>query len=280
MSVVPTRPLLRYFGGKWQLRHWIIGHMPDHQFYAEPFAGAASVLLSKPPAPGGEIINDLNREVLNLFRVMRHSGRSKRLMQKLDWTPYSQAELREASEPTTNPVEMARRTIVRSFMGIEGSGTGELKSGFRMGGVNLARLDQDGKKTFRNCATDWSHWKEALELTRRRLSKVMIYERDALDFIGLMNHPDCLVYVDPPYDHEARGKNRYSVEFTDHAALVTALLATKSMVLLSGYECPEYQPLMDAGWRRVEKDYRANMSKDRRVEVLWMNYSTTEIDLL
>jgi len=168
------RPLLRYFGGKWQMRHWIIDHLPPHQFYAEPFAGAASVLLAKAPATGGEIINDLNDDVCNLFRVMRNRGQRGELCDLLQWTPYAASELAEARNPTSNdPVERARCMIVRSFFGIEVSGTEGTTTGFRMGNVDLNRLDKDGKRTFRNCALDWSNWKEAAEAIGKRLEQVM-----------------------------------------------------------------------------------------------------------
>ncbi|HSI11754.1 MAG TPA: DNA adenine methylase [Chthoniobacter sp.] len=277
MSTKPTRPFMRYFGGKWQLRHWIISHFPEHKFYGEPFVGAASVLLAKTPASGGEIINDLNRELINLFRVMQDGSQSAELVRRLEWTPYAKAELVISREPSDDPVERARRMLVRSFMGIELAGTRGTKSGFRMGNVDLRRTGQDGKRTFRNCARDWDNWKLALEALRQRLSKVMIYERDALEFIGLMGSPDCLLYVDPPYHIETRsrghGGSRYAVEFDaeQHQKLITTLCGSPAKIVLSGYPHASYAPLEAQGWKRIEKDYRANMSPTRRTECLWIS---------
>jgi len=274
-STSVKRPLLRYFGGKWQLRHWITSHFPPHQFYAEPFAGAASCLLAKPPAKGGEILNDLNEDVINLFRVMQDAELSAELQRKLDWTPYALAELKLSREQSEDRVERARRMVVRSFMGIEVAGTRGTASGFRMGNVDLRRKDQFGKRTFRNTAKDWKNWKAAIPALRKRLEGVMIYERDALEFIELMSSPDCLHYVDPPYHLDTRtrahGGSRYKVEFAKHDELISALLKSPSMFVVSGYPHASYQPLVDAGWVRVEKDYRANMSMSRRRECLWIS---------
>jgi len=275
--MVPTRPLLRYFGGKWQLRHWIIAHFPPHQFYAEPFAGAASVLLAKERAPGGEILNDLNGSTINLFRVMQDRANAAELQRRLDWTPYAKAELELSREPTDDPIERARRLVIRSFMGIEVAGVRGTASGFRMGNVDLRRRDQDGSRTFRNTGRDWNNWKAALFAIRERLADVMIYERDALEFIELMSASDSLIYVDPPYHIDTRtrahGGSRYAVEFgaDRHLELIEALLRCPAMVVLSGYQHASYEPLENAGWRRVDKDYRANMSTRRRTECLWIS---------
>jgi DNA adenine methylase len=260
------------------LRHWITSHFPQHSFYGEPFAGAASVLLSKAPAPGGEILNDLNQDVINLFRVMQSDPSAEELKRRLDWTPYAAAELENAREPSDDPIERARRMIVRSFMGIEVAGTRGTASGFRMGNVDLRRIDQHGKRTFRNCARDWDNWRDALPIIRNRLRKVMIYQRDALEFIEMMGTADCLLYIDPPYQHETRTRahrgSRYVVEFgpEQHEALIQTVMKSPAMIVLSGYPHASYEPLERAGWRRVDKDYRANMSLRRRTECLWMNF--------
>lgn len=271
MSV--KRPLLRYFGGKWQLRHWIIEHFPPHRFYAEPFAGAASVLLGKEPCKDGEVINDLNREVINLFRVMQSAEMSQDLMARLDWTPYAQSELSLSQNPTDDTIEQARRMVVRSFFGIEVSGVVAKKTGFRMGNVDLRREDQDGKRTFRNCAKDWANWKDALPMIHERLRHVMIYEKDAFAFIDLMDSRQCLLYVDPPYHPFTRSETRYSVDFSveQHIALVERLLRCEAMVVLSGYDCAEYLAFAKAGWAKAERESRANMSLRRRKECLWIS---------
>lgn len=111
----PTRPVLRWHGGKWNLAPWIISHFPDHKVYVEPFGGAASVLIRKHRSHA-EIYNDLDNEVVNLFRVLR-SDRADELAELLRLTPFAAEEFFTAYETSCDPVERARRTIVRSYMG-------------------------------------------------------------------------------------------------------------------------------------------------------------------
>jgi hypothetical protein len=61
----------RYHGGKWMLAPWIIEHFPPHRIYTEAFGGAASVLMRKPRAKLVEVYNDLDGEIVSLFRVLR-----------------------------------------------------------------------------------------------------------------------------------------------------------------------------------------------------------------
>ena len=90
MSSVVARPILRYHGGKWLLAEWIIGHFHGHRVYTEPFGGAGSVLIQKPRSYG-EVYNDLDGEIVNLFRMVRDRGDELRRL--LQFTPFSRLAL-------------------------------------------------------------------------------------------------------------------------------------------------------------------------------------------
>ncbi len=120
------RPVLHWHGGKWALAPWIIGHFPPHRIYVEAFGGAASVLLRKPRCYC-EVYNDLDDEVVSLFEVLR-GGAVDRLIEAVRLTPYARAEFEgaqapaAAGQPAADPVERARRLIVRSGLSPRGRG--------------------------------------------------------------------------------------------------------------------------------------------------------------
>ena len=92
LVVMPiTRPILRYHGGKFIMGDWIIRHFPSHRVYTEPFGGAASVLLQKDRSYG-EVYNDMDGEIVNLFRVVRSQGQD--LIGLLELTPFSRDDYR------------------------------------------------------------------------------------------------------------------------------------------------------------------------------------------
>ncbi len=269
------RPLLRYFGGKFQLSNWIISHFPSHEYYAEPYAGAANILINKKPAPSGEMINDLNGDVVNLFRILQFEESYDRLIKMLESTLYSKAEYNRArsifQKGHSCHIVRAWATCVRSFMsiGVEGNSSSTV---WRMGNVDLSRVGLDGR-TFRNCGKDWCSWRENLDVIRKRMQDVMVYQECALGFVKKMNSPECLIYLDPPYCHSTRSSKRYIVDGTTemHQELVEVILGSVSKIILSGYATDLYCPLEKAGWSRVEKISRANLSNDVRIECLWIN---------
>jgi DNA adenine methylase len=101
------RPLLRYHGGKWRIAPWIISFFPSHRVYVELFGGGGSVLLRKGRSHE-EVYNDLDSDIVNLFRVTRGNG--EELRRKLALTPFSREEYVLSYRPTNDPVEKARRT--------------------------------------------------------------------------------------------------------------------------------------------------------------------------
>lgn len=265
----PSRPLLRWHGGKWLLAPWIISHFPPHRIYVEPFGGAASVLLRKPRTYAA-IYNDLDSELVNLFRVLR-GPRAGELIEQLRLTPFAREEFVESYLPATDHVESARRMIVRSFMGFGSTSALGHSSGFR------ANSNRSGTTP----AHDWAGYAALLPDTVARLAGVVIEQLDAITVMRRHDGPETLHYVDPPYVHETRSggnpycaKHKYRHELNDagHENLLDALLGLAGLVVLSGYPHPLYDEVLCRGgaWRRVEREALADGAR-ARTEVLWIN---------
>lgn len=269
----PSRPVLRWHGGKWLLAPWILKHIPPHRTYVEPFGGAASVLLRKAPSYA-EIYNDLDGEVVNLFRILRKPEGAARLIEHLKLTPFAREEFHLSYLPTRDAVERARRLIVRSFMGFGSNAHATNAKGRHATGFRAC-----ARRSGTTYAHDWRNYPDALRAIVERLRGVQIECRTAAEVIEKHDDPATMFYLDPPYLHETRasgnrrelGRRMYRHEMVraDHAALLEQLRGVAGMVVLSGYPDPLYDEGLP-GWRRVETSALADGARPR-TEVLWLN---------
>lgn len=262
------KPPFPYYGSKGRLAGRIVDLMPSHRVYVEPFAGSAAVLFSKAPAPV-EVINDLDRNVVTFFRVLR--VHEDDLMRALRFTPYSREEYAAADlgDETIDDLERARRFFVRATQGHNAAG-----SGGRAGWSNGIRAKHTD-------ATATTNLVDRLYELAARLRTVVVEHRDALEVVATHDAPDTVFYLDPPYLADTRRCGRDYAHEADgenfHRSLASALSSARGIVLLSGYPSPLYDELY-GDWDRLEisvhratTNHRGCTGVGRGTEVVWCN---------
>jgi DNA adenine methylase len=225
------------------LRHVPPGGHP----YCEPYMGGASLFFARDPAPV-EVLNDLDGDLVNLFRCLQDPATFPELRHRLTHTLYSRAEFCRALDilahkERADPILRAWAFFVRQNMAFAGQ---------------LAATPGDWGRSFtasrRGGAETTSRWMgklATLDAWHKRLLRVQIEQLDALEVIKYWDTKDTVFYLDPPYHLETRvGGSAYRCEATHdhHVALVDVLLRCEGAVVLSGYDHPVYEPLRDAGW--------------------------------
>ncbi|WP_238190736.1 DNA adenine methylase [Paenibacillus sp. L3-i20] len=251
-----TPRILHYPGSKWSMAEWIISHMPPHEVYLEPFFGSGAVLFNKQPS-GLETINDIDCDVINLFKVIRDSP--EQLSDLVHWTPYSRQEYLDSHKPSENEVEKARRFLVRCWQSIR------VKTGSISGWKCRGTADDSYR------VKQWNDLPNKIIEVAERLKGVQIENRPALQVIQRYNRPDVFIYADPPYLLDTRNGKIYENEMSDndHLELIHALLQHTGAVILSGYSHPMYDSLL-SGWQREEQKQIIE-NGTARTEVLWIN---------
>jgi DNA adenine methylase len=231
----------------------------------ELFGGGGSVLLRKGRSHE-EIYNDLDGEIVNVFRIVRDSGAE--LKRRLALTPFAREEFVLSFELSEDPIEQARRTIVRAFMG---RATNAATSDMRASGSLSTGFKSNTDKRGVTEAHVWQKYPDALDAIIKRLQGVVLENRNAIKLIGQHDSENTLFYVDPPYVHSTRNTRkeyRFEMSDGDHIELAKELNRTAGAVIVSGYESNIYNELY-RGWKKRQRSDLAD-GLQPRTEFLWM----------
>ncbi len=261
------RPPVKWHGGKYYLAKRIVSLFPPHRIYLEAFGGAASVLLNKPPVEV-EAYNDLDLKITRLFRVLQNEGRQ--FVERLQFVPYSEYEFESAAHypDGASDLDKAVCDFIRWRQSFGGRG---------------ATWSYTTKRARGGMAGDVNAWWTAIDQLPEiieRLRRVQLLSQPALEAIRRFDHPEALIYCDPPYVHETRAPNSrhvYGIEMTEeeHYELGEVLKVCVSKVVISGYPSALYADIFRL-WRRVEFDIANHAAggrkKSRKRETLWLNW--------
>lgn len=267
----PVKAPFGYYGAKQRIAKQIVDMLPPHNAWVEAFCGSAALTLAKPQSPI-EVINDLNDEIVNLFKQLRQNQR--KLSRAVALTPYAHAEFEKAYErgDKPDPLERARRFLVATMMTINGT------IGFNQSGFSFSQSYTRNNREAR--VNRWCNLPDRLELVVERLRSIRIEKRDARRLLEMfVDRPATLVYLDPPY-FTKRGST-YVIDANErqfHIELLDICARAKCMLLISSYESDLYSEMLKEvdGWVRttVETHTRDTTGQDYpRTEVLWTNAS-------
>lgn len=251
---------ITYWGGKQQLAALIIKNIPEHTTYCEPFLGGGAVFWQKEPSKV-EIINDLNRQVVNFYLQARNNFPA--LQERIQSTLHSRAAYKDALIVYENPHLFTALDRTWAFFTATNQGyAGKIGTWGFGTTVNTCEKKMQGKRE--NFTDDYA----------KRLERVQIECNDALRIISMRDTPDSFFYIDPPYYNSNMGHyGGYTVE--DFERLLQACAALQGKFLLSSYPSDLLAKYTkEYNWHQIEIDQgcAASRNRKRKTEVLTGNY--------
>ena len=292
-----TQPI-KWHGGKYYLRKWIVGLMPPHLHYVEPFFGGGGVLLARDPdrnwlssgetklpaalKGGSEVANDLHGELINFWRVLQKPEDFEAFRQRVELTPFSEAEFEDALSSNANgstdsdSIDTSDRRVeraVRFFILARQSRQGLMR--------DFATLSRNRTRGGINEQVNaWLGVIKGLPDVHQRLRNVVILNQSACDVIRRQDGESTLFYCDPPYVHETRSTTgEYAFEMTEaqHRELLDLLAGIAGKFMLSGYPSDLYRQWeVRHGWNRheflIDNKAASGKVKETKTECLWCNF--------
>jgi len=218
--------LVPYLGGKRLLTKTILSILPEHRLYCEVFGGSGTILLEKEPSPA-EIFNDLNGEMVNLFRVIQ--SHPEEFLRQVRWNLRSRQEFRRLhSSPPPLLTDIQR--AARIYYLLRAGYSGKLPDS----GCHFAGRMMGSQRPFSIYRIE-----ETLYEIHRRLENITIENLPFDDCLNRYDAADTLFYLDPPYfGHEQDyGKGIFCRD--DFEKLAELLRGISGNFLLSLNDTPE-----------------------------------------
>ncbi|MDR2793414.1 MAG: DNA adenine methylase [Treponema sp.] len=260
---------LSYYGGKQQLANIILGLIPPHRLYCEPFLGGAAIFFAKEPSKV-EIINDSNGEIINFYEVLQRDFTA--LEKEVAISLHSRKQHRQAEVIYQNPEMFDRIKRAWAIWVLANSSYGCMLDG----GYGYDRTGGTSKKLANKRAgftVDYAV----------RLQQVQIECCDALRIIRSRDTPDAFFYCDPPYVGADQGHyDGYSQEDFDN--LLGLLETMQGKFLLSSFRNKSLDDFTRRnGWSKMEIKRECSMTNrfdnpKIKTEILTANYPMKALD--
>lgn len=235
---------------------------------AEHFAGSLAWTLDHEPEGVSEVVNDLNGDLSNFWRVLAGGVTFNSFCRLAQATPFSESDWGE-SFSTTECGEVV--DAMRFFVRCRQSLAGRMKS-FAPVSVNRTRRGMNEQ------VSAWLTAIDGLPEVHQRLRPVLVLNRDFEKSIEATDSPKTLHYLDPPYMPDTRAaKAVYEHEMTvaDHLRLLDAVKQCKGRVMISGYANETYDTALKE-WKRdaveLPNNAAGGSTKRRMTEVVWSNF--------
>ena len=251
------KAFLAWVGGKSKLAREIISLMPAHNCYCEVFGGAGWVMFKKTPS-NVEVINDINSELVNLYRVIKFHFEEFIKQFKFILIARDEYERLKLSKPETlTDIQRAVRYyyLVRLSYGGKAVDHNFTVAATRMPPINLLRIEEE------------------LSQAHLRLSRVAIENQHYSKIIERFDLPDTLFYLDPPYFNceDYYGKGLFNK--ADFERLRDQLKAVKGKFILSLNNVPEIREIFK-DFHIIDTSVRWSLGKEYNEanEVIIMNF--------
>jgi DNA adenine methylase len=253
----PVRQAFGSPGGKSYLAPRIVGMIPPHETYVEPFAGGAAVYFKKPPSEK-EVLSDKDKEIAFAFRFLQDMTPEQfERLKRYDWVKREDLFYRLKQSKPKDDVERFRKFYyLKKASYASGSGT--------INPVVIGKsIDID-----------------KLPKIQERLKRTAIHGGDALAMVRKYDNPSAFFFLDPPYPGRdfVGADGHYTLE--DLQRLIGVLKSIKGKFALT--LGTEHAKLLPSNWhiKRV-KVFRNLFDKKRskiyQYEIIATNYNPSTV---